>query len=104
MFLTNEINAAGCYAVKLWHNGEFVSVVIDDRLPYGKLNQNELLYAKSKANALWVPFLEKTWAKLNHNSYENTINGNPYEAFKALTGAPILYLKHKNSKNLWNEI
>ena len=27
----------------------------------------------------------------------NTINGNPYEAFKALTGAPITYLKHKDN-------
>jgi hypothetical protein len=38
-------------------------------------------------NALWVPFLEKAWAKVNGN-YEKIISGNEAEAFAFISGVP----------------
>ena len=34
IFLTEELNNAGCYAVQLFVNGERRTVVVDDRFPY----------------------------------------------------------------------
>ena len=34
MFLTKEVNSAGCYAVTMYVNGEKRTVVVDDYFPY----------------------------------------------------------------------
>ena len=39
IFLTKEVNAAGCYAVALTINGEKRTVVVDDRFPYDSKNK-----------------------------------------------------------------
>jgi calpain-15 len=36
LFLTKEINPAGCYAVELFVMGEKRTVVVDDRFPYDR--------------------------------------------------------------------
>ena len=47
--------------------------------------------------------LEKAWAKVNGN-YENTIKGFVSEAFRALTGAPVIFFKHDFVESLWNHM
>jgi len=47
--------------------------------------------------------LEKAWAKINGN-YENSIKGFVSEAFRALTGAPVVFFKHVYIKDIWEEI
>ena len=66
IFITKEINAAGCYAVILAINGEKRIVVVDDRFPYDTKNKTwgfsrqELPGVKE----IWVLVLEKAWAKV----------------------------------------
>mmetsp|Transcript_9712 Transcript_9712/g.9532 ORF Transcript_9712/g.9532 Transcript_9712/m.9532 type:complete len:159 (+) Transcript_9712:405-881(+) len=47
--------------------------------------------------------LEKAWAKVNGN-YENSIKGFVSEAFRALTGAPVVFFKHMYIQDIWEEI
>ena len=39
IFLTKERNTAGCYAVKMYINGEKKTIVVDDRFPYDEQKQ-----------------------------------------------------------------
>jgi hypothetical protein len=68
IFLTKEINKAGCYAVKLMLNGEYRTVVVDDRFPY-RADTGKWAHSRpSKTNEIWVLVLEKAWAKV-YGSY-----------------------------------
>jgi hypothetical protein len=81
----------GIYTVKLYHEGGFKTVVVDDYFP---VDTNEsLMFAhpdewatKKLANSAWVMILEKGYAKLNGN-YANIGEGG-YEdvAMGVLTG------------------
>lgn len=50
---------------------------------------NDLAYSKAKQQQLWVPFLEKAYAKI-HGCYQAISGGHIAEAFLDLTGAPTL--------------
>lgn len=50
---------------------------------------NDLAYSKAKSNQLWVPILEKAYAK-SHGCYQAISGGHIAEAFLDLTGAPTL--------------
>lgn len=57
----------------------------------------DLAYSKAKHNQLWVPLLEKAYAK-SHGSYSAISGGHIAEAFLDLTGAPTLcYRLHNDS-------
>jgi hypothetical protein len=54
----------------------------------GRLTQSDdLAYSKAKQNQLWVPLLEKAYAK-SHGCYQAISGGQIAEAFLDLTGAP----------------
>jgi hypothetical protein len=56
----------------------------------------DLAYSKARRNQLWVPFLEKAYAKI-HGSYSAISGGHIAEAFLDLTGAPTLQIQwHQN--------
>ncbi|KAL3911545.1 MAG: hypothetical protein SGARI_001597, partial [Bacillariaceae sp.] len=74
----------------------------------------DLAYSKARRDQLWVPFLEKAYAKI-HGSYKAISGGHIAEAFLDLTGAPTLQIQwhrngaHKNSsiyepKHLWSKL
>jgi hypothetical protein len=59
-------------------------------------------------NALWAPFLEKAWAKVNGN-YEKIISGSEQEAFMFLTGVSstsynIVANFASNPETVWSTI
>lgn len=84
-----ELSPVGVYLVRLCDGGEWRFVQLDDNFPCNAANM--LAYSGARRNQLWVPLVEKAFAKLR-GCYEDTEGGNPCEGLRLLTGWPSIVL------------
>jgi len=85
LLLTPEYSPQGVYLVRFCKNGVWTVVMVDDFFPTD--SHGGLAYACGRSKQMWVPLLEKAYAKL-HGSYSAIVAGQMYEALADLTGAP----------------
>uniref|UniRef100_A0A8C3S6F5 Calpain 13 n=1 Tax=Chelydra serpentina TaxID=8475 RepID=A0A8C3S6F5_CHESE len=93
-----EENYAGIFHFRFWHFGDWVDVVIDDRLPF--LNGRYLSVQPRSRNEFWPSLLEKAYAKLR-GSYQNLHWGYISDALVDLTGGvQVQFLLQKPPSDL----
>jgi calpain-15 len=62
LFYNQQANSAGCYLIRFFVNGLVKGVMVDDHLLFD--DHNMQVFCKSVNNEMWVPILEKAFAKL----------------------------------------
>ena len=75
----------GMYVLRFYKDCNIIYVIVDDRLPV-KEKDGQLIFAGNKdPNELWVPLIEKAYAKL-HGCYKALIGGFTHYGLADMTG------------------
>lgn len=100
---TNSDGSA--HAFIFFFRGRWVSVIVDDFLPWTKSSPSEPAACKSvlSKKVAWPCFLEKAWAKLHGGSYQSIEGGQPYYALHCLTGYAVMHvnIREQSTGDLW---
>lgn len=64
IFINEEVNKQGVYAVTFYINNEKRTVVVDDRFPYDTHRERWAFSRCDNSPEIWVLILEKVWAKI----------------------------------------
>ena len=104
IIVTQDYNPNGMHQVKLYIDGEFKTITIDDYFPCIK-GTNVYLFIRPSNFQIWPLLIEKAWAKVN-GGYLNIINLWPGDLFKALTGFSYDEVIHPqiSKEELFNEL
>ncbi|XP_062585564.1 calpain-D-like [Saccostrea cucullata] len=89
ILITESYCAEGLYQVRLCKDGNWKTVIVDDRFPCDK--HGNLKYARPHNKQLWVMLLEKAAAKL-HGGYRALYSGLVVESLALLTGEPCKHI------------
>eukprot|EP00439_Symbiodinium_sp_Y106_P053143 s1271_g7.t1 len=103
VFTTAEGQAAGVSICRLSRAGRWQQVPVSHSLPcrgfppklsaeMQVFDTRALAFSSSCSGALWVPLLEKAWARIN-GSFQAAERGDSAEALAALTGAPAKHYR-----------
>ena len=88
IFFNRQYAAQGLYAVQFFKNGQWRTVIVDDRIPcYAdhKTQRHRPIFGRSRdPDEIWVMIIEKAYAKL-HGCYE-ALNGGDYGACDTYVG------------------
>uniref|UniRef100_A0A3Q3W3T0 Calpain catalytic domain-containing protein n=1 Tax=Mola mola TaxID=94237 RepID=A0A3Q3W3T0_MOLML len=97
---TFDKNYCGLFHFRFWRFGQWVDVVIDDKLP---TVNGRLIFARAKyQNEFWPALLEKAYAKVC-GSYTDMNAGSPAEALMDFTGGVHMHIKLSDpGLDLWN--
>lgn len=93
----------GLFHFRFWYYGDWVDVVVDDRLPTD--DKGQLIFVRScDINEFWVCLLEKAYAKL-YGSYGDLRMGNLAEAMVDFTGGVKREIRLDNPPpDLWRTL
>lgn len=75
----------GIYVIRIFKNFTWIYVIIDDRIPVNKTTQKPIFGHCANLHELWVPLIEKAYAKM-HGCYENLTAGYIDEGIQEFTG------------------
>lgn len=82
-----ELSPKGAYLIRLCDGGRWDFNIIDGLLPCNR--HNMLAFSGARHNQLWVPLLEKAYAK-SRCYYEAIEGGTPAEGLRLFTGWPSI--------------
>ena len=90
---------AGIFRFRFWYYGQWVEVVVDDRLPVYSTNKLIFCNNREDPNEFWSALLEKAYAKLC-GCYENLDGGSTTEALIDMSGGIEETFEIKNMRAL----
>lgn len=81
----NDFQEYGLFVLRFFKDCNVIYLIVDDRLPV-KAKDGRLIFAANKdPNELWVPLIEKAYAKL-HGCYKSLIGGYTHYGLADMTG------------------
>mmetsp|Transcript_26510 Transcript_26510/g.36226 ORF Transcript_26510/g.36226 Transcript_26510/m.36226 type:complete len:92 (-) Transcript_26510:1322-1597(-) len=80
------MNDAGIYGLNIYAMGIPTQITIDGQIPFTRYG-SPIFANIGYDGALWGPFVEKAWAKMNGN-YEQIVGGWMKEAVNFLNNSP----------------
>ena len=94
------------YGIYFYINGQWKLILIDDYFPARNTSFKKFAFAYSSSKEIWVPLLEKAWAKINGCYAKVGAGGLPNEVFDICSEAfnEYILIKNKNKDLLWKEI